>query len=76
MIARVGLVDLVDLADVDVDVDELPVLEQVVAKGESGVLGEGIADGKDHVGGKKSLARGFVAAVAEDADRQRMCLPK
>ena len=70
----VGLVDLVDLADVDVDVDELLVLEQIVAKAEGRVLGEGIADRQDQVGGEKCLARRLVAAVAEHADRQRMVL--
>ena len=49
-------------------------LEQVVAIVECRVLVERVADGEHHVGFEERLPRAGVAAVAEDADRQRMVL--
>ncbi len=70
----VGLVDLVDLAGIDVDVDQRLVGQQIGPEVEGGVLGEAVAHRQDHLGLAEGLPGGAVAAVAEDADRKRMVL--
>ena len=52
--------------------DERLSRQQVVAEIEGGVLGEAIADGDHEVGRDESLAGRGMAAVAEDAEPERM----